>query len=360
MLNAENGKSIAMLVNFPLEIIHKQNISEGTIFFDDYFGAHAGNIILVSGKNHSLNFANVLTQNIERSVIHNIQIERASIEKLKAEQEIISELKPTFIIGIGGGSVIDFAKQLSLQNDNILILAPTIISNDGLVSPISVLFHKDKTVSLSSKMPEIVLLIDEIIKKSPEQYLQAAACDILSNLSASNDWKLASKNNSEQMQHLAYQFSQIAANSVLSCRTFDVNDNSFYRCILDGQVLSGMAMAFAGSSRPCSGSEHLISHAIDSLSLAPKVLHGRKIGVISKFILSIQGVSDKNLSRFFSRMSVQNEFPGCEAFSYQDLTKLFALARTMRPGRYTILDAFSDSELADIYLRYVNTQEEER
>lgn len=346
-----------MLVNFPLEIIHKQNIFEGTNFLDDYFDGNAGNIIIVSGQSHSLEFTHCLTQNISQNVIHSIQIEQASTEKLEIEQQIISELKPAFIIGIGGGSVIDFAKQLSLYNESLLILVPTIISNDGLVSPISVLFHKDKTVSFSSKMPEIVLLIDEIIKKSPEKYLQAAACDIMSNLSASNDWKLAFLNNSEKIQHLAYQFSQIAANSVLSSRTFDVNDNSFYRCILDGQLLSGMAMAFAGSSRPCSGSEHLISHAIDSLSLAPKVLHGTKIGVISKFILSLQGVYNKDLERFFSRMSVQSKFPGCEAFSCQDLMELFALARTMRPGRYTILDTFSDSELVDIYLRYIETQE---
>ena len=235
-------------------------------------------------------------------------------------------------------------------------MVPTIIANDGLISPISVLFQNGKSVSLGSKMPDLVLLIDEIIKQAPERYLQAAACDILSNLSASNDWQLAFTNNAEKIQHLAYQFSQIAANSVLSARNYDVHDSGFYRCILDGQLLSGMAMAFAGSSRPCSGSEHLISHAIDSMALAPNVLHGTKIGIISKFILTLQGVSSENLIRFFQNMSIKNKFPGCEKFSYADLVELFALSRTMRPGRYTILDTLSDSSLADRYLRHIDIE----
>ena len=45
-------------------------------------------------------------------------------------------------------------------------------------------------------------------------------------------------------------------------------------------VSSGVAMSIAGSSRPASGAEHLISHQLDRLAPDP-ALHGHQVGVAS-------------------------------------------------------------------------------
>ncbi len=45
-------------------------------------------------------------------------------------------------------------------------------------------------------------------------------------------------------------------------------------------VSSGVAMSIAGSSRPASGAEHLISHQLDRMAPG-KALHGHQVGVAS-------------------------------------------------------------------------------
>ena len=50
------------------------------------------------------------------------------------------------------------------------------------------------------------------------------------------------------------------------------------RVIVEGLISAGVASCIAGSSRPCSGAEHLVSHALDKL--APGIgLHGEKCGI---------------------------------------------------------------------------------
>jgi len=52
-------------------------------------------------------------------------------------------------------------------------------------------------------------------------------------------------------------------------------------------VLSGVAMEIAGSSRPASGSEHLISHALDIFGKKPGV-HGLQVGVATYLCALLQ------------------------------------------------------------------------
>jgi glycerol-1-phosphate dehydrogenase [NAD(P)+] len=50
------------------------------------------------------------------------------------------------------------------------------------------------------------------------------------------------------------------------------------RVLLEALISCGVAMSIAGSSRPCSGSEHLFSHALDIVK-PNQALHGEQCGV---------------------------------------------------------------------------------
>jgi glycerol-1-phosphate dehydrogenase [NAD(P)+] len=50
--------------------------------------------------------------------------------------------------------------------------------------------------------------------------------------------------------------------------------------VVKALVSSGVAMSIAGSSRPASGAEHLISHQLDRISPG-EALHGHQVGVAS-------------------------------------------------------------------------------
>ena len=57
---------------------------------------------------------------------------------------------------------------------------------------------------------------------------------------------------------------------------------------MEALISTGVAACIAGSSRPCSGAEHLFSHALDKLE--PDVgLHGEKCGIGAIMTAKLQG-----------------------------------------------------------------------
>ncbi len=77
--------------------------------------------------------------------------------------------------------------------------------------------------------------------------------------------------------------------------SFDVNG---IRLLATSLMLNGIAMEVCGSSRPASGSEHLISHALDEISSAPK-LHGIQVGVATYLVSLLQGLEIAAIDRLF-------------------------------------------------------------
>ena len=90
-----------MLANFPLEIIHKKTFSGGSAFIAQYFDIKKENIVLVTGQDHSLRFADQLMENVDQTIIHSVKIDRASVERLKVEQKKLQNVSHKYIIGIG-------------------------------------------------------------------------------------------------------------------------------------------------------------------------------------------------------------------------------------------------------------------
>ena len=88
--------------------------------------------------------------------------------------------------------------------------------------------------------------------------------DVVSNLGAIADWWLAARERAEPVDGLAVTFARTAATSVLH-REDGIDDDDFLIALAEALVLSGLAMVAAGSSRPCSGADHEILHAIDHL-----------------------------------------------------------------------------------------------
>jgi glycerol-1-phosphate dehydrogenase [NAD(P)+] len=101
--------------------------------------------------------------------------------------------------------------------------------------------------------------------------------DLVSNLSALEDWKLGSKRNGEYINNFAYSLSLLSANSILNYSREDLYTDPFLQSLAYGLILSGLSMVIAGSSRPCSGAEHQISHVIDELYPDRATLHGIQV-----------------------------------------------------------------------------------
>ena len=113
-------------------------------------------------------------------------------------------------------------------------------------------------------------------------------------------------------------------------------------------------MSLAGSSRPCSGSEHLLSHAIDFLNLSKDVLHGIQVASISLFILFLQDKLSDEYLNYAKTTGIPLLFASLLKNAQKETIKIiFIKSKEMRPGRYTILDTVTLSDFHDMYFEFV-------
>ena len=100
--------------------------------------------------------------------------------------------------------------------------------------------------------------------------MRAGLGDLLANRSAVRDWRLAAAAGADSRRRLRRAARRVGQRAGVRHRRVEPRQpdgpgRALLERLLDGLVLSGLAMEIAGSSRPCSGSEHLVSHAIDRL-----------------------------------------------------------------------------------------------
>lgn len=257
------------------------------------------------------------------------------------------------IVGFGGGKVVDVSKYLAYVHLRPVIVIPTTLSNDGIASPISVLKDESgkRRMSMRAQMPTKVILDLNIIRKSPKDNIVAGMGDLLSNISALKDWKLANKDKNEPIDVPAYMLSYSASTNfyrkilVEPHDKFDNLADDVLEELAYGLILSGISMAIVGSSRPASGSEHLISHAIDFLFPKKATLHGFQVayGMIVSELLRGNDVSE--LLEIFKKVGLPTTYKFFN-LTKEEMIEAIKFAPRIRE-RYTILNKV---DLNDEYL----------
>ena len=105
---------------------------------------------------------------------------------------------------------------------------------------------------------------------------------------------------------------------------------------MEALISAGVAAGIAGSSRPCSGSEHLFCHAMDME--APTVgLHGEKCGIGTIIMAHLHGLDAQRIRE--ALMTVHAPITASELGATKDqIIESLLIATKIRPDRYTILD----------------------
>jgi glycerol-1-phosphate dehydrogenase [NAD(P)+] len=161
--------------------------------------------------------------------------------------------------------------------------------------------------------------------------------DVVSNLSAIADWRLAGRERGEPVDGLAVTFAQTAAKAILH-RTDGIDDEDFLVALAEALVLSGLAMTTAGSSRPCSGADHEILHAIDHL-YPGTARHGELAGAATLFTSYLRG--DAAMAAAVDGCLTRHGLPRLPAdlgLSEQQFALAVLQAPGTRPDRFTVLE----------------------
>jgi glycerol-1-phosphate dehydrogenase [NAD(P)+] len=241
------------------------------------------------------------------------------------------------VAGIGGGKIIDVTKFAAHLAGIPMVAVATNLAHDGIASPVSSLEHESGKGSYGVVPPVAVVVDLDRVRSGPPRMVRAGIGDVVNNLSAIADWELAAADRGEPVDGLAVTLARTAAQAVLH-QPGTVADDEFLTVLAESLVLSGIAMTVAGSSRPGSGGDHEILHAIDQLYPGAGT-HGELAGLGALFCTYLRG--DERLFALMSACLCRHELPRTPAdlgLGPDEFTKAVLHAPATRPGRYTILE----------------------
>jgi len=241
------------------------------------------------------------------------------------------------LVGIGGGRTLDVTKYAAARVGLPMVSVATNLAHDGIASPVSILDFDGGRGSFGVPMPIAVVVDLDYVRSSPVRMVRSGIGDVVSNLSAIADWLLAAQARMEPVDGLAVTFARTAAEALLH-RHDGIDSDDFLTALAEALVLSGMAMAVAGTSRPCSGGCHEISHAIDQL-FPGKGSHGEQVGLgaLFTFFLREDWARAEQIDACLRRHGLPR-LPRDLDLDDDQFVDAVLLGPSTRPDRYTILE----------------------
>ena len=256
------------------------------------------------------------------------------------------------IIGIGGGKVIDFAKYCAHLLKKPYISVPTSISNDSFCSPNTSLLVDGRRTNVKSSIPFGVVIDLDIISKSPKMFVYSGMGDMISKATALWDWKVAYRKGYVGYNDFAAMLAYNSLDMILSMPQYDLGSSEFLRNLSTSLLLSGVSMEIAGTSRPASGAEHLISQSLDNIVKRPH-LHGLQVGVSTYLCALLQNNPSIDKIRRFLLNSGFFEYMASDPLPKEQYIQAVRHAPLLKKDYYTVL---SEKE---IFLKAVHLVETE-
>lgn len=187
------------------------------------------------------------------------------------------------VIGVGSGVINDICKFLKKLTGKPFIMVGTAPSMDGYASDSSSMIYDGvKTTIYTCCADELICDID-IIKNAPKKMILAGIGDMTAKFVSVCEWRISNLINGEYYCEEIAEMMRSAAKKCCAAAEKAVNgEENAVKTVVEGLILAGIAMSFAGVSRPASGVEHYYSHLWEMQAIAKgkqSELHGITVGV---------------------------------------------------------------------------------
>ena len=243
--------------------------------------------------------------------------------------------KTQAVIGIGGGKVIDAAKYCGFLRNLAFISIPTSASSDGFSSASASLLVEGRRKSVPARLAYGIVVDTQIIKSAPKKFIYSGIGDMVSKITALYDWKFEEEHGYGKVNDFATMIAKKAVNSFVRTPFESIEEDLFIKELLDSLAMSGIANEIAGSSAPTSGSEHLISHALDKMLEQPQ-LHGIQVGIATYLMSVVQDHRYKRVNTIFTQTGFW-DFVKTLEMRHVDFEQAIDLAPSIKPFRHTYL-----------------------
>ena len=300
-------------------------------------------VSLVSGNNVKKIVQNKIESSLSASKIQMVwhlaeTNDKRSIKKIEQD---VGKSKSELIVGVGGGRSVDIAKIIGFNLDLPFVSIPTSASHDGIASPF-VSIKGNKPHSVVATAPLGVFVDVDIIKKAPKKLLASGCGDLIAKITAVRDWQLGRDKTGEYYGRYSADLALMSAKILMENSSRFSKKGLDVREVVEALISAGVASCIAGSSRPCSGAEHLFSHAVDKLE--PGIgLHGEKCGIGAIMIAKLQGQDWRKIVKTLKSVGAPTTAKEIGLKS-KVLAKALTIAQSLRPERYTILKEVSMNE----------------
>jgi len=210
----------------------------------------------------------------------------AKIEQVREVEALLDDVDG--VLALGTGSVNDICRVASFNKGKQFCIFGTAPSMDGFASDSAPIVENNFKNSWYVEQPSVILADTAVLAKAPAELKAAGFGDMMAKYIGILDWRISELLTGEYYcPAIADLTMQGVAKIVAEAERLQTDDENAVASVMEGLILSGVAMKLANSSRPASGAEHVVSHYWECYKLARGIwpeFHGKKVGVATVLI----------------------------------------------------------------------------
>jgi glycerol dehydrogenase-like iron-containing ADH family enzyme len=212
-----------------------------------------------------------------------------SMERARLDEAVSALPEVDAVIGVGGGSALDFAKYLAWKRELRLILIPSVVSVDACVTQSIGVRDEGRVHYVGRVRPERLIVDFDLVRAAPPRLNRAGAGDILSIHTGSFDWRLGHTVEGERYDP------EVAARCAELLRELEwkasevcqVSDEGIRTLVELFDAENDLCEGF-GNSRPEEGSEHFFAYNAE-LRTGKQFIHGELVCLGVLLMSRLQG-----------------------------------------------------------------------
>ena len=195
------------------------------------------------------------------------------------------------VIGIGSGVINDIGKLISKLTQTPYIIVATAPSMDGYASATSSMDVDGLKTSVPSRCANVIVGDLDVLREAPVQMLISGLGDMLAKYVSICEWRISNLITGEYYCPTVAEYIRKALKKCVDHAEGLLNrEEEAVRAVFEGLIIGGVAMNYAGLSRPASGVEHYFSHVWDMRALEfgmPASTHGIQCALGTLYALRI-------------------------------------------------------------------------
>jgi glycerol-1-phosphate dehydrogenase [NAD(P)+] len=224
---------------------------------------------------------------------------------LKVQAALSATPSISIPVAVGSGTLNDITKLAAHMCGRPYMVVATAASMDGYASFGASITRDNFKLSLACPAPRAVVADLDVLAAAPPAMAGWGYGDLLGKISAGADWLIADALEVEPVLSGVWPMVQAPLLGWLGQpERLRAGDRPAFEGLIQGLIMSGLAMQAMKSSRPASGSEHQFSHLWEMQGLAYQgepVSHGSKVGLGS---IAVAALYEVLLERDFADLDI--------------------------------------------------------